>query len=199
MRKAPGACFLAKVPAGGPGRRLPTGFGRPNRRWGRFLGLARIRRWDRIGESNPEPGQGSARVIQKIVVDLTTTFSEGASTRGAVYLGLGGREFRLDMAQHDDFEEGDDVTYVFGEESNVLFPERNDPRLGLPLSLEDVSRHPVYVRLEPQKKKDDWEMATVRVRVSARDGKVEFAALQGGSDRLWLGSQSGTILHLRRI
>jgi hypothetical protein len=138
-------------------------------------------------------------VIQKIVVDITTTFSAGASTRAPVFLGLGGREFRLDIAQHDDFEEGDDITYVFGDESNVLSPERNDPRVGLPMSLEDAATHPVYLRLEPQKKKDDWELANVRVRVVARGGNAEYAALQGSGDRLWLGSQSGTILHLRRI
>lgn len=136
-------------------------------------------------------------MIHHVAVDITTTFAEGASTDGAVYLGLGGREFRLDIGDHHDFVEGDEVTYVFGEGANVLFPERNDPRAGLPLSLEDVRRFPVYIRLEAHQKQDDWELANVRVRISASSGSVKYAALQGGTERLWLGRQSGNILHLR--
>lgn len=136
-------------------------------------------------------------MIQKISVDITTTFAKGASTKGAVFLGLGGREFRLDIDDHDDFDEGDETTYVFGEEANVMFPERNDPRVGVPLSLKDATDFPVYVRLEPQGKEDDWELANVRVRISAESGIVELAALQGASDRVWLGRESGTILYLR--
>ena len=138
-------------------------------------------------------------MIQKITVDITTTFAKGASTKGAVFLGLGGREFRLDIDDHDDFHEGDEVSYVFGVAANVLFPDRNDPRKGLPLSLGDATRHPVYIRLEPQAKQDDWEVANVRVRVAALSGNVAFAALQGGDERLWLGRESGTILHLRAV
>ena len=138
-------------------------------------------------------------MIQKISVDITTTFAKGASTKGAVFLGLGGREFRLDIGDHPDFEEGDDVTYVFGDESNVMFPDRNDPRTGMPLALEDALGHPVYVRLEPHRTADDWELASIRVRVTASEGAAEFAALQGPTDRIWLGQQSGTILSLRRI
>ena len=138
-------------------------------------------------------------MIQKITVDITTTFAKGASTKGAVFLGLGGREFRLDIDDHDDFDEGDDTVYVLGEDSNVMFPARNDPRAGLPLSLADATRHPVYVRLEPHAKQDDWELANVRVRVDGTSGKLAFAALQGGTERLWLGRESGTILHLRAV
>ena len=138
-------------------------------------------------------------MIQKITVELTTTFAKGASTRGAVFLGFGGREFRLDIADHDDFEEGDDTVYVLGEGGNVMFPERNDPRAGLPLSLGDSTHFPVYVRLQPHAKQDDWELASVRVRVAASGGSLEFAVLQGGTERLWLGNESGTILHLRAV
>ena len=136
-------------------------------------------------------------MIQKISVDITTTFAAGASTKGAVYLGLGGREFRLDIDDHDDFGEGDETTYVFGEGTNVMLPERNDPRSGVPLALNDATAFPVYVRLEPAAKADDWELANVRVRVAAESGNVEFVALQGANDRIWLGRESGTILHLR--
>ena len=135
-------------------------------------------------------------MIQKITVDIATTHHEGASTKGAVYLGLGGREFRLDIDDHDDFHEGDEVSYVFGVAANVLFPDRNDPRKGLPLSLGDATRHPVYIRLEPQGRQDDWEIASVSVRVAALSGEVAFAALQGPGERIWLGRESGTILYL---
>ncbi len=138
-------------------------------------------------------------MIQKISVDITTTYAEGASTRGAVFLGVAGREFRLDIGDHADFEEGDDLTYVFGDGSNVLFPERNDPRVGVALSLEDAAKHPCYIRLDAQKAVDDWELASVRVRVVATEGSLEFQGLQGSQERLWLGPQSGMILHLRRV
>ena len=137
-------------------------------------------------------------MIQKIVVDIATTFAEGADTTAAVYLGLGGREFRMDIQDHDDFEEGDEVTYVFGEGANVLFPERNDPRLGLRLTVDDVKAFPAYLRLDPHKDKDDWEVANVRVTVHAEEGQVVLAALQAPDERLWLGRQSGNLLYLRR-
>ena len=136
-------------------------------------------------------------MIQKILIDITTTFAEGASTNGAVFLGLAGREFRLDIAQYDDFQEGEDVTYCLGEGSNVRYPERNDPRADMPLTLEDAGRFPCYIRLEAHKAADDWELGNVRVRVIADEGKAEFAALQGSRQRIWLGPQSGDILYLR--
>ena len=154
--------------------------------------------------------RGGRPVVRKISIDLTTTFAQGSSTEGRVYLGLGGREFCCDIDEHADFAEGDETTYEFGEDSNVLHPERNDPRQGLPLSLEDVTRQPVYVRLDPgynrrmlsghveRDAQDDWNLGSVRVRVLASEGTATFSALDGSSDQIWLGPQSGLILHLRR-
>ena len=149
-------------------------------------------------------------MVRKISVDLTTTFARGSSTAGRVYLGAGGREFCCDIEEHEDFEEGDETTYEFGEDANVRLPDRNDPRQGLPLALEDVTRQPVYIRLEPgyqrrllsgiveRDEDDDWNVGGVRVRVQASEGTALYAALEGASEQVWLGPQSGLILHLRR-
>lgn len=138
-------------------------------------------------------------MIERIAVDIVTGFARGAGTAGLVFLGLGGREFRLDIAEHDDFEEGDEVTYEFGADSNVRHPDRNDPRTGCPITFEDVDAFPVYIRLEPRAADDDWHVVSVRVRAAGHDGETRrWSALDGSSDALWLGRQSGAILHLRR-
>ena len=136
-------------------------------------------------------------MIRQIFVDMVTAFSKGASTRGEVYLGLGGREFRLDLDAHHEIEEGDEVTYVFGERANVANAERNDPRKGMPLRLEDIPPFPAYIRLVPHNKSDDWNVANIRVRVVATEGGTELSALDGSTGNIWLGTQSGTMLYLR--
>ena len=137
-------------------------------------------------------------MVRKISVEITTSFAKGASTDGDVFLGLGGREFRLDIADHEDFGDGDETTYEFGEGANVSHPERNDPRRGLPLELDHVTSRPVYIRLDAHDGADDWNVANVRVRVQATDGGAEYSALDGGSENIWLGKQSGSVLHLHR-
>lgn len=139
------------------------------------------------------------KLVRKITVDITTSFAKGAGTEGQAFLGLGGREFRLDIEEHADFDRGDETTYEFGEGANVVHPERNDPRLGLPVSLDDVLAHPVYLRLVPKDRADDWNVASVLVKVQAgAHDVVRYSALEGPQENIWLGTQSGTCLHLKR-
>ena len=139
------------------------------------------------------------KLVRKITVDITTSFAKGAGTEGQAFLGLGGREFRLDIDEHADFDRGDETTYEFGEGANVVHPERNDPRLGCPVTMEDVIAHPVYLRLVPKDRADDWNVASIRVRVQAgAHDVVRYTALDGAQDNIWLGIQSGTCLHLKR-
>lgn len=137
-------------------------------------------------------------IVRKITVDITTSFAKGAGTEGQVFLGLGGREFRLDVDSHEDFERGDEITYELGEDANVRLPDRNDPRTGYPIHVEDVLAKPVYIRLVPHDKSDDWNLANVHVRILASDADLRFAALDGPHDNIWLGPQSGNIVHLKR-
>ena len=138
-------------------------------------------------------------LVRKITVEITTSYAPGAGTEGQVFLGIGGREFRLDIEAYEDFDRGDEVVYELGEDANVRFPERNDPRQGYPLTVENVGSRPVYLRLVPRDKSDDWNLANVHVRVLAGDRQVRFGALDGSSDNIWLGPQSGTTLLLTRI
>lgn len=138
-------------------------------------------------------------LVRKITVDITTSFAKGAGTEGQVFLGLGGREFRLDIDSYEDFDRGEEVTYEMGENANVNLPERNDPRQGFPIHLEDVLSRAVYLRLVPDDKSDDWNLANVRVRVQAGDEDVRFSALDGPQDNIWLGPQSGNWVHLKRL
>lgn len=138
-------------------------------------------------------------IVRKITVDITTSFAKGAGTEGQVFLGLGGREFRLDIDSYEDFDRGDEVTYELGEDANVRFPERNDPRQGFPIGIDDVTAKPVYLRLAPHDKSDDWNLANVHVRISAGDEELRYAALDGAQENIWLGPQSGNLVHLKRI
>ena len=137
-------------------------------------------------------------LVRKIIVELHTDTAEGASTKGQVFLGLGGREFRLDIKDYADFDQGDEVIYELGEDSNVLNSGRNDPRMGCPVKVEDVTTRPAYIRLVPKKDSDDWKVALVKVTVLAGDHEIRFAALDSNNQDLWLGPQSGTCLHLNR-
>ena len=138
-------------------------------------------------------------LVRKITVEITTSFAAGAGTEGQVFLGIGGREFRLDIEEYEDFDRGDEVTYELGEDANVRFPERNDPRQGYPLTVEAVTSRPAYLRMVPHDKSDDWNLANVHVRVLAGEKQVRFGALDGPQDNIWLGPQSGTTLALSRI
>jgi hypothetical protein len=67
--------------------------------------------------------------ITRMDVRLVTGNRPGAGTDGNVFVAVCGREFSVDSAgDFDDFERGDDRTYVFGAGANVANPERNDPQ-----------------------------------------------------------------------
>ena len=137
-------------------------------------------------------------MIRKISVQVKTGDSENSGTNGYVYLGLGGREYLLNIPGEDDFEPGDDITYVLGESSNVAHPEENDPRTCCVTCLEDLGLFPAYIRLHPRGMGDSWEMGRVHVRVLTADGECEYAGV--GEDRtLWLGWAFGLTCYLKKL
>jgi hypothetical protein len=137
---------------------------------------------------------GPARVTA-ITAVFETADEPGAATGGAVYLGLGGREFRCDTPANN-FKQGGTDTFVFGQFANVLNPERNDP-VGLILSR--VDRFPVYVRFD-QGNKTPWRFRRLTVRLTVVPGPQPpgFTSDIHHPGGLWLGSDTGAIVFLER-
>lgn len=131
-------------------------------------------------------------------------FSE---TDSRIFLGIGGREFRLDSSE-DDYEAGSERTYILGDESKASSPwsnsihvekkEWNDPRVGVPLQIDDINinRYPVYIRFEPRAFGDDWNIALVFVQVYNEDKQSVDIFFRDIPEGMWLGPSSGNILYL---
>ena len=70
-------------------------------------------------------------IVETIFVRLRTRDAPKAGTDASVYVGIGGREFRIDSRDpdFDDFERNDDRTYILGKKPNVL-PSPNPEYIG---------------------------------------------------------------------
>ena len=142
--------------------------------------------------------------ISGILCQIITGNVAAAGTDGRVYVGIGGREFRLDSSA-DDFEQRSLREYVLGTMPNgrevsppqvlVRNAERNDPRQGLPLDSDNLASSPVYLRFEPQGAGDDWDLAFAAVLVYGA-GYLTAYTLPTGFHHLWLGHASGKTVHL---
>jgi hypothetical protein len=142
--------------------------------------------------------------ISGIVCQVITGNVAGAGTDGRVYLGLGGREFRLDSTA-DDFEKHSWREYVLGaapDESDrppprtpVRNPDRNDPRQGSPLDSDNLNRTPVYLRFEPQSGGDDWDLAFSAALIYG-ERFITAYTLPTEFHNLWLGQASGKVVYL---
>lgn len=136
--------------------------------------------------------------IRKIELHLRTGSAADADTDGDVFLGLCGREFFVDSAEsgYNDFERGDDKTYIFGEGANVMRPAQNDPRSPLPCDANDLTRYPIYLRFVPGPG-GDWNIGLVELTVHAPNiGQATFSRLEGNSN-IWLGAKRGLFLYFR--
>ena len=124
-----------------------------------------------------------------------------AGTDGDVYIRIGGREFFVDSAA-DDFEQGSDRTYTFGEGANVRDAALNDPRSPYQLLTENLNRFPINLRFLPGPgslaQEDVWILESITVTVNPGTGQVQFQAL-GGSDNLVLGKRAGLYCDLVRL
>ena len=142
--------------------------------------------------------------ISGILCQIITGNVGGAGTDGRVYLGLGGREFRLDSSA-DDYEKHSLREYILGaapDEPNPPAPQvrvknadRNDPRQGLPLDSDNLSRTPTYVRFEPHGAGDDWDLAFAAALVYGEQFITAYT-LPADFHNLWLGRASGTVVYL---
>ena len=157
--------------------------------------------------------------IDKINVKIQTRNVSNAGTNGEVYLGIGGREFRLDQPG-DQFGKGDQDDFTIGIGSNIENPNINDlplnPGVGAGDSIEikdtlglgPPTRFPVYIRLDPRDDKDnDWNVESVHVDAIAGLGTgvgttTTFDFPKPGAvgvhpeGTIWLGRKSGLVLYL---
>jgi len=147
--------------------------------------------------------------VGKIIVRLITGDIEDASTNGRVYLGLGGREFRLDKPGNQ-FQRANVDNFIIGDGSNIENPDNvntlpalgnnNSPRV----EFEDLANYPTYIRFEPRNKNDNWNIEDVNVEViqyndsplGSTVNKKTFVDLEGN---VWLGVRSGLFLYLAQF
>lgn len=142
--------------------------------------------------------------VTGILCQIITGDVDGAGTDGRVYLGIGGREFRLD-SREDDYERGSWREYILGTapletdlsppQIRVRHSEDNDPTLRLPLDANTLARTPVYIRFEPHGAYDNWNLFFAATRVYADQFVVGYAPPEGFHD-LWLGEAMGKVLYL---
>jgi hypothetical protein len=140
--------------------------------------------------------------ITKIEAYVLTASETEGGTDSYVYLGLGGREFALDSTA-DDFQKGATQTFVLGADGNVLNPATNDPRRPQ-LDTGELQLFPAYLRIEPSGAEPDWCLERAIVTVNpGQDSRAtyDFLSLAGteGHQKIWLGANHGTFLHLKRI
>ncbi|GAA3595373.1 hypothetical protein GCM10022419_093330 [Nonomuraea rosea] len=153
--------------------------------------------------ADPTP---AAEHIVSIAVRVRTAGADPDGTPGSVHhgqghvhLGIAGREFALERDDLNGFQQHADDTYVFGAGANVCRPDWNDPRHP-PRDLDDLRRHPVYLRFipPPDSLGDDWHLDRVDVTVTkAGGGTLSYVALPG-EPSLWLGYESGLTVYLDR-
>jgi hypothetical protein len=144
--------------------------------------------------------------ITGILVQVITGEVENAGTDGRVYLGLGGREFRLD-SKADDYERGSWREYVLGRgpkepdlpspQVRVEWPEFNDPRVGFAIDTVDLMKSPVYLRFEPEGDSPNWNAKTVFALVYVGESTFYMSfTTPPGFDNLWMGDEMGKIVYL---
>jgi hypothetical protein len=143
--------------------------------------------------------------VTGILCQVITGNVSGAGTDGSVYLGLGGREFRMDSTK-DDFERGSWREYIMGaapHEPNlpppqirVNNPDKNDPRQGFPLDSANLTRTPVYIRFEPENSDDNWNLKFAAALVYGEGTFFVAYLVPQVFDNLWLGTGSGKVVYL---
>jgi hypothetical protein len=153
--------------------------------------------------------------VGKIEVIITTADKQGAGTNGEVYLGIGRREFLLNIPGHDAFKQGQNDTFIIGDGSNVKNSNSNvsginnlpnrptAPGENSPVILFVwLDLFPTYIRFNPLDANDNWNIEEVYVKATKypeKNALQEYYAFglpvfRDGS--VWLGKSSGLVLHL---
>jgi hypothetical protein len=139
-------------------------------------------------------------LVTRILCQVLTKDVSGAGTDGSVYLGLGGREFRMDTT-HDDYERGSWFEYLLGDGANINSANDNDPRRPYPVDTTTILDFPVYIRFEPVSSNDNWKIYFAAALVYVGD-PVQFEGAfytPLDNDGLWLGQSFGKVLFMPRV
>ena len=136
--------------------------------------------------------------INQIQIQVKTGNSQSAGTNGKVYLGIGGREFRLNKAGNQ-FEGGIDSFEILTSGTNDPNEINNHDEInslnGTNAPTIDsiaITRNPKYIRFEPQNDNDNWQVNSIVVTVTGNANLQEFRGPIGGN--IWLGTRFGIIL-----
>jgi hypothetical protein len=150
--------------------------------------------------SNPSLAVATATRLR---VKIHTSDRVDAGTHGDVYLGIGGREFRIESGEND-FEKGSVRTYGVIKtdpgEIQINDQSNNDPEKNYLIIIGDLDKYPVYIRFEPENQNDHWTVQYVSVAVfSQLFVQKAYEALQPENDDqtfLTLGTSCGKYLYL---
>ncbi len=135
--------------------------------------------------------------IRNIAVRVETADAPGAGTDGRVYVGLGGREFYIDMPGND-LERGMRQTFVLGDGATIKDADKNDPRRPA-IDMDDIRAFPAYIRFEPRGDNPNWKVKDIEVDVVPDGGRPMRLTNPwlSGSGGLWIGQRCGEFLFLR--
>lgn len=161
-------------------------------------------------------------ILDKIEVKIVTRDVPNAGTDGEVYLGIGGREFRLNNLGNQ-FKKGQTDNFTIGVGSNINNSKINDlPQSAManpdsPVIDSGPSRNaaypphfPVYIRLDSKgDTKNDWNIEQVVVDANEgtqTPGTFVFPNTTNPpppkvhpEGSIWLGINSGEILFLESV
>jgi hypothetical protein len=146
--------------------------------------------------------------VGQITATIKTGDVTNAPTSGRVYLGIGGREFRLNKPG-DQFKRGATNEFIIGDGGNVNNPRSandlpfvDEGTVNTPaLPYDDLGLYPTYIRLEPKEEDDDWNVESVNVIAKKYQAETPtgdsttFTDLEGNT---WLGDPFGKLLALHK-
>ena len=132
--------------------------------------------------------------IDSIDVFVRTGSITFSGTNGFVYAGIGGREFLLD-AVGNDFGASSQFTYIIGTGSNLKAQIGNE--LAQNIDSEDALALPCYLRFEPKRNNDKWQLSNATMTINPGSQQVRFI-YPFGQNSVLLSVESGKRVYLRR-
>src|SRR5690606_11669367 len=118
-------------------------------------------------------------------------------TLGHVFLGICGREFRLNRLGKNDFKRNDVSQFVLGDASDrfsVANPDDNDPKSPFPIDTKYLMAYPIYLRLAGANAHWRIEGGTIEVFTGSASYCLEMLP---GKRNILLGPSSGEFLFVK--
>ena len=130
-------------------------------------------------------------LINELIVSILTGDFKNAGTDDRVYLGICGREFRLDNSKNNYKRNGQDYFSLGGNDPNIKNKNRNDPREPA-IDSDDLGVYPKYIRFEGK----EWNLMFANVDVAVVGSVSTSFLFESVPDGIWLGHKYGKIIHL---